>query len=259
MSYQSAAWAWAHRELPPAQRLTLLALVDHINADDECWPSVRRLVSDTNLSARTVARSLLDLEAAGLITHEHRFRDDGSQTSSRYLINLGVEPPPKHPITARRAATVSPSTAMVADPPHATVAGGTAPVAEQNPVHRTLYRDEPGGGAAIAAAAPRPTLKAVKPAKLRAPLTGSQRAKLYETFADRWSIAEIDERIDEALNHQAVRKVAAEYPYVRSWLRRDATENAPTVMRNGGPHGTPIRQLRPGESLEDIRGYGAQS
>jgi len=68
--------------LSSSARLLLRCLIDYLGNDDSCWPSVRRLADETGLSVRQCQRILRDLQAAGWITLESRFRPDGSQTSN---------------------------------------------------------------------------------------------------------------------------------------------------------------------------------
>lgn len=51
------------------------------------------------------------------------------------------------------------------------------------------------------------------------PMTPEQRQKLATDFGR--FFPDLDERIEEALNHVSRKKAASEYLYVRSWLRRD--------------------------------------
>lgn len=58
----------------------------------ECWPSVADLMHRTNQSKSTVLRQLKQLEHAGIISVEKRWRRDrqgrARQTSNRYVLNL---------------------------------------------------------------------------------------------------------------------------------------------------------------------------
>lgn len=45
---------------------------------------------------------------------------------------------------------------------------------------------------------------------------------LVVAFSDVWSQQEVDERLEEALNHKAAKKYTNLYLYCRNWLRRDA-------------------------------------
>ena len=52
------------------------------------------------------------------------------------------------------------------------------------------------------------------------PMTAGERQKLVADYGQRFP--DLEERIEEALNHVSRKKAVNEYLYVRSWLRRDA-------------------------------------
>lgn len=95
--------AWKVRGLLPAQKLTLLALVEHANNETgECWPSVARLAELVGQDVRTIQRHLDQLEKAGYLIRRARYRTDWSQASSKYRLKLqrgdgeSVTPPARH-------------------------------------------------------------------------------------------------------------------------------------------------------------------
>lgn len=61
-------------------------LSNHANKNKECFPSVRTIAADLNLSKSTVFRTLNDLEAAGLIVREKRWRTSGGRSSTLYKL-----------------------------------------------------------------------------------------------------------------------------------------------------------------------------
>lgn len=61
-------------------------LRDRADAEGKCWPGVKRIASDLNLSRRTAQRALSDLEKAGYIKRDKRFRENGSRTSNLYTV-----------------------------------------------------------------------------------------------------------------------------------------------------------------------------
>lgn len=58
-----------------------------------CWPGIKTIARELKLSPRTVQRALNDLERAGLTLRQPRFRENGSRTSNRYLLQ-----PPRNEI-----------------------------------------------------------------------------------------------------------------------------------------------------------------
>lgn len=73
-------------ELPHRAKAVYMYLRDRANAAGKCWPSVKRIAADLKLSRRTTQRALSDLERAGLIHRDERYRDNGSQTSNLYTV-----------------------------------------------------------------------------------------------------------------------------------------------------------------------------
>lgn len=51
-----------------------------------CWPSVRTIAKDLNLSRATVQRALRELQQDGWIAAEPRWRENGSCTSNSYRL-----------------------------------------------------------------------------------------------------------------------------------------------------------------------------
>ena len=67
-------------------RTVYMYLRDRSDADGKCWPGVKRIASDLHLSRRTAQRALADLESAGYVKRDERFRENGSRTSNLYTI-----------------------------------------------------------------------------------------------------------------------------------------------------------------------------
>ena len=81
-------WAW-QQALSPNLKLILMALSDAADDDGICWPSVSMLAKKCNVSTRTVRRGLQSLIENGLLVSEPRYRNDGSNSSNRYRLQLG--------------------------------------------------------------------------------------------------------------------------------------------------------------------------
>ena len=87
MSHLAAGWAW-QQPCTGTRKLVLLALADHAHDDGRCWPGVQGLAIKCGLGERTMRAALADLAALGLIQSEARYRDDGSQSSNNYALNM---------------------------------------------------------------------------------------------------------------------------------------------------------------------------
>ena len=71
--------------------LVLNYLINRANAELTCFPAIKTIAKDCNMSARTVQRALNDLLEAGLIEKDSRFRDNGGQSSNLYTLCLNFE------------------------------------------------------------------------------------------------------------------------------------------------------------------------
>lgn len=72
--------------LASTTKLVLIMLAVHANKKGVCWPSIRRIVSQTGLSERAVRYQIRALEQGGFMKTVIRSHD-GRQTSSRYHLN----------------------------------------------------------------------------------------------------------------------------------------------------------------------------
>jgi predicted transcriptional regulator len=69
-----------------SQRATLVIfyLINRSDQENTCFPSIKTIAKECNISTRTVQRALNDLEKAGFITRESRFHEQGGQRSNLY-------------------------------------------------------------------------------------------------------------------------------------------------------------------------------
>lgn len=61
-------------------------LCDRANKDGLCFPSMKRIALDLNLSVSTIKRAINDLESTGYISKENRYRKNGGKSSNEYYI-----------------------------------------------------------------------------------------------------------------------------------------------------------------------------
>ncbi len=93
MSHYMTALAMKQTGLKPAAKIVLYWLADHHNeSTGACFPSLRVLADECEMSKRAVQGHLDALEAAGLIARKVRARENGSQTSNGYVLNLTPAP-----------------------------------------------------------------------------------------------------------------------------------------------------------------------
>lgn len=86
MSYFNHIYAASPDELPHRARAVYLYLRDRAGKGSDCWPAVKTIAADLQLSRSTIKRALHDLVGAGLIEKELRFRENGSNTSNRLIL-----------------------------------------------------------------------------------------------------------------------------------------------------------------------------
>lgn len=73
-------------ELSHRARSVYMYLKDHADKNGQCWPGIRTIAAELDLSRSTVKRALDDLCRARLIAKENRWRENGSLTSNLYRL-----------------------------------------------------------------------------------------------------------------------------------------------------------------------------
>ena len=75
-----------HSELNHRAIAVYMYLKDHADKQGRCWPGIRTIAAELDMSRSTVKRALDDLCKEGLISKEPRWRENGSYTSNLYKI-----------------------------------------------------------------------------------------------------------------------------------------------------------------------------
>ena len=78
---------YADTELSHRALSVYMYLRDRSDAERKCWPSINTIAADLRLSRSTVKRAIADLEKAGYLQKDHRFRENGSHTSNLYTVD----------------------------------------------------------------------------------------------------------------------------------------------------------------------------
>lgn len=87
MSVKATNFVWA-LNLPPNEKIVLLAVAEHINKHGYCWPSQERIAQYANISVRTARTVLCKLEERGVLIRERGDGGDGSGArTTRYRLN----------------------------------------------------------------------------------------------------------------------------------------------------------------------------
>lgn len=83
MGYFDSVYA---ADLPHRAVTVFMYLKNRASKDGQCFPAIGTIATDLSLSKRTVERALADLEEAGFLLQEHRFRKKGGKSSNLYRL-----------------------------------------------------------------------------------------------------------------------------------------------------------------------------
>ena len=61
-------------------------LKDRTGKNGGCWPAIGTIAKDLQLSRSTVKRAMEDLQKAGLVEKEPRYRENGGSSSNLYRL-----------------------------------------------------------------------------------------------------------------------------------------------------------------------------
>ena len=87
MSWKALDWAITIEVSSPMMRLVLILLANRADDKFSCYPSIRKLVSESCAARSTVLETLRKLEDKGLVQRVAQYHDSGARRSSRYLLN----------------------------------------------------------------------------------------------------------------------------------------------------------------------------
>lgn len=73
-------------DLPHRAKSVYMYLKDRSNKDGQCYPAIGTIARELQLSRRTVERAIADLEQAGLLAKEQRWRENGGRSSLLYTL-----------------------------------------------------------------------------------------------------------------------------------------------------------------------------
>jgi hypothetical protein len=133
MSVRLMSLVW-DLELPPGEKLVLLALADQANDEGrQCWPAVSTIAKKSGQGERTVRRALADLEKAGHLTRDHR---DGTSTQYHVHPCQNGRPAKSAPLpkTTKTPANLAPKTPRNTKPQKASPSSGSRVPIDFQPV-----------------------------------------------------------------------------------------------------------------------------
>ena len=73
-------------ELPTRAIVVYLYLRGRANKEGVCWPAIPTMARELKMSESTVRRGVRDLQKAGFLTVEERFRWNKADSSNRYVL-----------------------------------------------------------------------------------------------------------------------------------------------------------------------------
>lgn len=73
-------------DLPHRAVAVYMYLDGRANKQGQCWPAIPTIARELKLSVSTVKRALHDLEKAGHICREQRYRESGGKSSLLYTL-----------------------------------------------------------------------------------------------------------------------------------------------------------------------------
>ena len=77
---------YSEEHLSHREKAVYIYLRDRANVSGVCWPGIKTIARDMNLSRSTVKRALADLEQHGYLAKLPRYRPNGSNTSNLYTL-----------------------------------------------------------------------------------------------------------------------------------------------------------------------------
>lgn len=77
---------YSDTDLPHRAIAVYMYLRDRASRSGVCWPGIKTIAADLNLSRSTVKRALGDLERKGYLQKTPRYRENGSHTSNLYRL-----------------------------------------------------------------------------------------------------------------------------------------------------------------------------
>lgn len=85
MGYFTSIYA---EDLPHRAKAVYMYLRDRADRDGKCYPSIGTIAKELKLSRSTVKRAITDLEKAGHLSKEQRWRENGGRSSLLYMLKL---------------------------------------------------------------------------------------------------------------------------------------------------------------------------
>lgn len=209
MSFQAMSWAVRQKVGNSTGKAILLMLANYCDAENQCFPSQKKLAEECECGLRTITRWLSEFEKNGLLERLHRVRPDGSRTSDEIKLLVDGKP-------TRQSGAL--------DDLHAIVACTTSQSGVPNePINETITRsdkvDEEFDDMVLAEYPPSPHTLKSEARKAYRGLTKAKRVLCIRGVA-RFSI-----RFDEKCKSEADRAKEAQYVMgLHKWIKKAGWE-----------------------------------
>ena len=116
MSNEAITWAFK-QELPMTDKFVLVALADYADDEGMCYPSHKKTAKRTGASVATVKRATRRLQESGYLDVLPWKRENGSTTSNRYSLKVGVQIDPPVQADTQGGYLSDPGAQVMGDPP----------------------------------------------------------------------------------------------------------------------------------------------
>lgn len=116
MSNEAITWAFK-QELPMTDKFVLVALADYADDEGMCYPSHKKTAKRTGASVATVKRATRRLQESGHLDVLPWKRENGSTTSNRYSLKVGVQIDPPVQADTQGGYLSDPGAQVTSDPP----------------------------------------------------------------------------------------------------------------------------------------------
>lgn len=83
---------YSDENLPHRAKAVYMYLKDRANQQGQCWPGIKTIARELQLSVSTVKRALNDLEQHGYLEKTARLRSNGGTTSNLYTVKQAQFP-----------------------------------------------------------------------------------------------------------------------------------------------------------------------
>ena len=77
---------YADNNIPHRAKAVYMYLENRMDSERKCWPGIKRIAFELQLSETTVKRALRELERGGYIQRIKRKRTNGGWTSNLYIL-----------------------------------------------------------------------------------------------------------------------------------------------------------------------------